>query len=259
MTAENRMIELARTRAAMYRFLGGLYIMEVDREQLERLKELTFPEVEGEGAADLDLREGYALMHGDIARIAAEFGAKDAANADPAAEAEGNAFVGQADALNDLAADYAKTFLAAGDAAGRAAFPYESVYVDKRRRVGGSTEMQMRALYLERGLTADPAAFRVPDDHIGLILEYQACLCEEMAAALEAHDAEKAAGLAAEQRDLLKKHLMNWALSFTADVIRCAERDFYKGVAKITGGFLKKESELLSELAEKGAGAWDIA
>ena len=46
------------------------------------------------------------------------------------------------------------------------------------------------------------------------------------------------------KREFLKKHLMNWALSFTADVIRYAERDFYKGIARITSGFLKKVTKV---------------
>ncbi|MBQ4308958.1 MAG: molecular chaperone TorD family protein, partial [Lachnospiraceae bacterium] len=102
---------------------------------------------------------------------------------------------------------------------------------------------------------ADPNVYRTVDDHIGLMLEYQGLLCGELADALEAGDTAKAEALLAEQREILKKHLMNWVLSFTADVIRYAERDFYKGIARITSGFLKKEAELL----EKGVSAWDIA
>lgn len=118
--------ELSKYRALMYRFLGGLYIMEVDEEQLRSMKKLEFPEITGTEEADLDLKEGYQLIK------------------DYAASAS-------ADDLEDLAADYAKVFLAAGDATGRAAFPYESVYIDNKRQVGGSSEMQMKALYLERG------------------------------------------------------------------------------------------------------------
>ena len=219
---------LAKARASMYRFLGGLYIMEVDAEQLAQLKKMTFPEVEGNSDADQDLREGYALVRDYLKEF-------------PDGEPE------KTEKLDDLAADYAKVFLAAGDATGRAAFPYESVYVDKRHRVGGSTEMQMHALYLERGLMADPDVYRTMDDNIGLILEYQGNVCEELAAALEAEDMEKAQSLMDEQKKFVKKHLTNWVYVFTSDVIRYSERDFYKGVAKITNGFIKKEAELLKK------------
>ena len=228
--AKAETIALARAREDLYRFLGGLYVMEADAGQLAAMKRMTFPEIAGDSDSDRDLREGYELLSGYLAAVTE-------------------------DDLDDLAADYAKVFLAAGDAAGLAAFPYESVYVSKKHRVGGSTELQMHALYKARGREADPNVYRTVDDHIGLMLEYQGLLCGELADALEAGDTAKAEALLAEQREFLKKHLMNWALSFTADVIRYAERDFYKGIARITSGFLKKEAELL----EKGVSAWDIA
>ncbi len=262
---------LARTRAAMYRFLGGLYIMEVDKDQMALLKAMTFPEITGTSDADLDLRDGYALLRGYLAEFPEE-GSAAGAEKKAASSGEGSAagaevnngagepiasMVGKTGApaeqsefeekLDDLAADFAKTFLAAGDATGRAAFPYESVYVDKRHRVGGSTEMQMHAYYLERGLKADPDTYRTMDDNIGLMLEYQGNVCEELAAALEADDEEKAAAILKEQKEFVKKHLTNWVYSFTADVIKYSERDFYKGVAKITNGFIKKEAELLKK------------
>ena len=57
------------------------------------------------------------------------------------------------DMLEDLAADYAKTFLAAGDAAGKAAFPYESVYTGTDSQFGGSVQMNLNAEYAARGLS----------------------------------------------------------------------------------------------------------
>ena len=229
LTKKEAAVSLSKARASMYRFLGGLYIMEVDKDQLALLKQLSFPEVEGTDDADQDLREGYRLMSRYL---------------------EGTA----EDGLEDLAADYAKVFLAAGEAAGRAAFPYESVYVDRRHRVGGSTEMQMHALYKERGLESDPDVYRTMDDNIGLMLEYQANVCDELTQALEAEDREKAGALLKEQEAFVKKHLANWVYSFTTDIVRYADLDFYKGLARITNGFIRKEAELL----EKGSGAWDI-
>ena len=223
-------LALSEARGAMYRFLGGLYIMEVDEAQLAALKRLRFPEVEGNDDSDLDLREGYALLRGYVETL-------------------------EADGLDDLAADYAKVFLAAGDAAGLAAFPYESVYVDKKRQVGGSTEMQMKALYLERGWEPDPNVYRTMYDNIGLMLEYMGILCDELTELLRSGDAEKCKALLREQRDFVRRHLTNWAYSFTGDVIKFSERDFYKGVAKLTSGFLKKETKLL----EEGEKAWAIA
>ena len=221
--------DFSKARADMYRFLGGLYIMEVDSEQLSSLKEVEFPEIEGGEDSDLDLREGYGPVKDYIARVT------------------------EAD-LDNLAADYAKVFLAAGDATGRAAFPYESVYVDKRHQVGGSTQMQMHALYLERGFEPDPNVYRTMDDNIGLILEYMGILCDEITEALEGGDEAKALGIISEQAEVMRKHITNWIHPFTSDVVKYAETDFYKGVARITSGFIKKDAALLKE----GGKAWGI-
>ena len=81
--------ELARARAGLYRFLGGLYIMEVDEETLANMKQMQFPT----DCANEELAEAYRGLEKAIA---------DLNNED----------------LEDVAADYAKTFLAAGEATG---------------------------------------------------------------------------------------------------------------------------------------------
>ncbi len=227
--AKTDLIALSKARASMYRFLGGLYIMEVDENQLIRLKKMDFPQIDGDSNSDLDLKDGYSLMRKYLDNI-------------------------EASDLEDLAADYAKVFLAAGDATGRAAFPYEAVYVNKKHQVGGSTQMQMHALYLERGLEPDSNVYRTMDDNIGLMLEYMANICDEITTAVEVGDKEQVTALVDEQKQFMKKHITNWIYSFTNDVIKFSERDFYKAVAKITNGFIKKETELLQE----GGKVWDI-
>ena len=227
--AKTDLIALSKARASMYRFLGGLYIMEVDKNQLIRLKKMDFPQIDGDSNSDLDLKDGYSLMRKYLDNI-------------------------EASDLEDLAADYAKVFLAAGNATGRAAFPYEAVYVNKKHQVGGSTQMQMHALYLERGLEPDPNVYRTMDDNIGLMLEYMANICDEITTAVEVGDKEQVTALVDEQKQFMKKHITNWIYSFTNDVIKFSERDFYKAVAKITNGFIKKETELLQE----GGKVWDI-
>ena len=229
MKNKETLIRFSQARSDLYRFLGVMYIMEVDEEQLTALKQMTFPVITGDSDADLDLKEGYALILDYVAGIS---------SAD----------------LEDLAADYARVFLAAGDAAGRAAFPYESVYVDKKHQVGGSTGMQMKALYLDRGLEPDPNVYRTMYDNIGLILEFMGNICDEITGSLEAENTKSVSLLLQLQRQILEDHITNWVYSFTSDIIKFADYDFYKGIAKITNGFIKKETMLLKE----GAKAWGI-
>lgn len=221
-------LALIGARRDVYRFLSGLYLMEVDEKQLAALKKLVFPAVTGDSEADLDLRQGYELLQEAVRKT------------------------GEED-LDELAADYAKVFLAAGAADGKAAFPYASVYLDRKQSVGGDMDQKMKALYLARGRRPDPDSYRTTHDHLGLMLEYMAVLCEEQYEAADTEDLPRLKTLFDEQRDFLKKDLLSWVYSFTADVIRYAQPGFYPGAALITNGFLRKENEFLEE-----AGLWDI-
>lgn len=92
-------------------------------------------------------------------------------------------------------------------------------------------------------------------DNIGLMLEYMGIICDEITDAAQQEDRDRFAKLLSEQKDFVRQHLTNWVYSFTSDVGKYAETDFYKGVARITNGFLKKETALLNE----GGEIWDIA
>ena len=228
MLDKKEVLALTEYRSALYRLLSGLYLIEVDAEQLAALKGLSFPYVAENSDAELDLQQGYALLEEALRETEEED-------------------------LDELAADYAKIFLAAGEASGKAAFPYASVYLDRKRAVGGDMDAKMRALYLARGRQPDPNCYRTTNDHIGLMLEYMSILCDEQSDSIEAKDAQRHKSLLNEQRGFLKDNLCSWVYSFTADIIKYAGLKFYPGIAMITNGFLKNEAEFLKE----AEGLWD--
>jgi anaerobic sulfite reductase subunit A len=192
-------------RQNMYGFLSQLYLFEVDKEQLAALKQMVFPQECG----NEDMKEGYQAM------------------ADYFKEHE----VSQ-DTLDDLAVDYARIFLSAGVAQGKAAFPYESVYTSKQHLIMQEAGSSASALFAQKGLEPRKDMYRVPEDHIGLLLEYMGRICEE--------EQE-------EQREFLKAHLNNWVPAFVQDVIKYSSTEFYRGLAKLTKGFLAMEKEYLAK------------
>lgn len=261
MDKKSELTALAEARACLYRFLGSIYIMEIDERMLGRIKEMKFPETLPES----DLQEGYDLIRTCVAEsgidsledLAAENGEDSLENL--AAEngedsTENLAAENEVDFLENLAADYAKVFLAAGEAQGLAAFPYESVYTGKRHEFMGDAQQKVKALYAARGWEPKEDMFRIMEDHIGLELEYMAIFCEEFKKAIEDEEKDGMQSVLEEQQSFLKNHLLNWAFSFTSDVCKYAQTDFYRGVAKVTGGFLKLEKQLL----DMGGAAWDI-
>lgn len=210
--------EVALARAELYRFLGGLYIMEIDKDTLKKLKETKFPTETGN--ADMD--EAYKMISDYIA--------------------------GMSDSdedINDLAADYAKVFLAAGSATGLAAFPYESVYTSKKHEIGGRTQQEAAALYLSRGWEPSKNMYRTMDDHAGLELEYMAIMCEEMAKAYDTVNPDQICMSIRDQKAFMETHL-HWITAFCMDVKKYADTAFYQGVAKLTSAFIEQEKALLA-------------
>ena len=209
--------DLTAYREGMYLFLAAVYLEEVDTEMLQVLLHSAFPVFdEPKTSCEQDLDAGYRLIEKGLSVFEGK------------TEAETKAL------LEDLAADYAKTFLAAGDATGKAAFPYESIYTGTDSAFVGSLQQNLASIYAAKGLSMSEEMFKVMEDHIGLELEFMAMLVNEGAPPEE-------------QKTFFQDHIINWALLFTADVYKYSERDFYKGIARITSGFLEAEQEYFQE------------
>ncbi len=198
--------KMMTARANFYRFLSRLYLLEVDEGLWNALQNMTFPTDNAEG----DMKAGYEMM-GDYLK----------ANADADLPA----------VLDDLAVDYARIFLSAGVAQGKAAFPYESVYTSRKHLVMQDSRMDVVELYAKKGVTPAKDNYHVPEDHLGYLCEYMAILIDE--------------GAEDEQKVFLKNHLSNWVSAFTVDMGKYASTDFYRGLAKLTRGFLLLEQEVL--------------
>lgn len=218
-------VELMKYREMMYRLLSSIYINEVDREMLDALRTMEFPEAGSETAGwQQNFNAGFEMVKNYLAGF------------DGKSDKEIDAL------LEDLAADYAKTFLAAGDAAGKAAFPYESVYTGTDSQFGGSVQMQLNATYAAKGLEMKKDMFKIMEDHIGLELCYMAELIKCQA---EEKDDKVSEDLQYDMEDFFADHLAKWASLFANDIYKYSDRDFYKGFARVTLGFIEAEKEFL--------------
>ena len=198
--------KMMTARANFYRFLSRLYLLEVDETLWNAMQNMTFPVDAAEG----DMKAGFELMRGYL---------------------DANAKGDLAAVLDDLAVDYARIFLSAGVAQGKAAFPYESVYTSRKHLVMQDSRMDVVELYAKRGVAPAKDNYHVPEDHLGYLCEYMAILIDE--------------GAADEQKAFLKNHLLNWVSAFTVDMGKYAATDFYGGLAKLTRGFLLLEQEIM--------------
>ena len=216
---ETRMNRIFYARELMYHFLSRLYMFEVDTDLWKTLEAM---EVPGD-CPDRDMTDGYKRIYDWV-----------------------HTHTGSGDDLDILAADYARVFLSAGVAAGRAAFPYASVYMGNRHLTMQEPAGALSALYASEGLTVREDMFKVPEDHIGLIFEYMARLCA-LARKASPHVYLK------EQQTFFESFLKPWVGTFCKMIRDCSETGFYQGLARLTEGFMALEAESLGSLQNSGA------
>lgn len=210
---------LMRERANTYGMLARLYREEVDEAEINELRLMKFPTATG--SADVD--EGYRMLY-DYLRTA------------------------WGDTPTELAIDYVRTFIGHGVNGYSAAYPFESVYTSERRLLMQEARAEvlatLRANNLKRGEWTEG------EDHIGLELEFMQILCLRTVDALEAGDEDEAVHQLEVQRDFMRDHLLNWMPMLVGDMQKFAKTKFYKGLGKLSLGYVEADAAIVAELLE---------
>lgn len=208
------LVAILESRRDMYRVLGRLFEEEVTSDFLDDLKALKFPE---------------ASESADFNTAASRF----------------NAFVAElsSEALDDLAADYARTFLGAGVADEPTAFPFESVYTSREHLI--MQDAYEAVLEILRKHDMAPAKPDLYADHIGVELEFMGFLANKAAEAVKADDVATAEALLDETQSFLATHLHNWSDRFFDDLRKVGRTDFYKALADVAQLYLAEDRSWL--------------
>lgn len=201
------LIELMESRKAIYTFLSTAYFEEMTLAFLEALRNEP-PALEGA------LGEFTAsLADADLAQV-----------------------------RTDLAAEYARLFL---NMSRTPIPPYESVYVSDLHILMQDARDDVLATYRSEGIVV-VTEVNIPEDHLGLELDFMAKMCQKTAEALEADNEEEADRCLDVQAAFVEKHLCNWVPQLCLDVKSRTRQQFYRGVAELTEQFLVSEKELLA-------------
>lgn len=210
---------LLDNREHLYRLLGRIYKTEADSTLLDGLTGMAFPRE----CSEDELDAGYRMLEAYLRKPGP-------------------------DPLTDLAVDYARVFLGAGVTKnGGAAYPYESVYTSPARLIMQDARDRVLSAYRAKGLDK-VATFDVPEDHIGLELEFMACLCKETREAASRGDWSAVAACLTAQREFWENHLANWVPEFCGDVMKYATTAFFQAVARLTNGFVRLDGEIIISL-----------
>lgn len=130
------------------------------------------------------------------------------------------------------ALEYTRLFVGPGHVP---APPYESVYTDPDGRVMGEAALDALGRYRDAGLRLDPEVRDLPD-HVALLTEFMAHLCEEEAAAWRRGDAPEAERLLSREVSFLTDHLLSWTSQFSARLCSATGCELYQAVARLVEG-----------------------
>ena len=119
--------------------------------------------------------------------------------------------------------------------------PYESYYMDKD--IFGPSLAQLRG-FLRRAGLEKREDFPEPEDHIACELEIMGQLIARQEGAKEPTEEEHLLHL---QGEFLKAHLLPWVFALCNDLEKEEKAQFYKGIGKLTRGFLELEREVIAD------------
>ena len=215
-------------RADYYRRLASYFFKELTEEQIKVLAAQDFT---GFDAGDELLAEGYSDMKAYLRRL-------------------------NSGTRQQLAADYAHTFLTAGNYETFAATPFESVFTSPSGLMMQEARDEVYKMYCSEHLQPE-AKLQVPEDHVSFEFEFIAALLDRTNEAMKAGNWARALELAGKVSQFHTEHQLNWIDDLCDAVMDVAETRFYRGVSKVTRAYnhmdtevIKDELEVLQEIAQ---------
>ena len=216
-----QLVALNKSRADYYRRLAHYYFKELTQDDIETLANQDFT---GLDAGDELLAKGYADMKAYLRRR-------------------------NSGTREKLAADYAHTFLAAGNYETFAATPYESVFTSELGLMMQEPRDEVYKVFCSEHIQPDET-LHMPEDHLSFEFEFIANMLDRMNEALQQQDWLRASELAHKVKDFHANHQLNWIDDLCDTIEDVANTRFYRGVASVTRGFIHMETEVIDDESE---------
>jgi TorA maturation chaperone TorD len=222
---------LAASRSRVYGFLGAVYNRLPDEGFAESLSgsDLAGFLSSLAGTEDLpeSMREGLGLIEGFV---------RDS-EAKPVDELQTELAVERTRLLRGLKPGYGPPPA------------YESVWLGSDQQPVVQASVAVRQAYAESGVDL-PEEVRDQPDFIGLELDFMRHLTEKEAQAWSGGDREGALKALEKERAFLEEHIARWIPRFSEVMVEEARLDFYRGIARMTKGFVLDEAQKVAELLE---------
>jgi putative dimethyl sulfoxide reductase chaperone len=231
MIAPEEMAELAQARSRVYGFLGGVFNRLPDDQFAASLSSpelATFLSILGEGEdASEDMQEGLRLMKAFTG----------ASNGKPVEELKTDLAVERTRLLRGIKPGYGPPP------------PYESVYVEPKQPRLTQAMLSVRDAYAEAGVGL-PEDVQDQPDFIGIELDFMRHLTEKESHAWDKSDQSEAKEVLEKEQRFLETHILQWIPRYCDAMLRDAQFDFYRGIARLTKGFVQGEIHTAAELTK---------
>lgn len=132
--------------------------------------------------------------------------------------------------------------------------PYEGVYAATAQEALGQTMTSVRNIYAESGVVL-PEEIHDQPDFIGFELDFMRHLTEKEAEAWISNENEEVVNITKKERAFLEEHILRWIPRFCDLMFEQAQLDFYRGIARLTKGFVQSEARTTVELADGACAA----
>ena len=208
-------------RAALYRTLAQLFFTELTQEQIEHLAQQDFSGMSGDEPL---IAEGFEDMHRYLRKL-------------------------NSGTRQQLAADYAHTFLAAGNYKSFAATPFESVFTSETGLLMQEARDEVYKMYCAEHIQPREE-LHTPEDHLSFEFEFVATLIERTNEALGQGDTAAALSHARCIQEFHGAHQLNWVDDLCDAVADVAQTRFYRGLGKVTRGWVHLETDVIADEVE---------
>lgn len=153
-----------------------------------------------------------------------------------------------------LAADFTKVFLGIATYEGLSGQPYASLFVGDEPQLMGSERGEVRRIYRENAVKLSEG-IDLPEDHLAFECEFLALVNGRAVDALAAGRRDEALGLLRLQDSFVREHVLNWFPRFYALASHLVDTRFYRGVLRVTKGYLEDTAAVIPEIIEEIASA----
>jgi TorA maturation chaperone TorD len=222
----NDIDEVLAARTSFYDFLSAFYLRPLSAEQVEAMASADY---QHQDFGDELMNDGF----NDIWRYLRKRN------------------TGTVDAL---ATDYTGSFGGTLSWKGRQAVPYESVFLDVNHQLYGKQRGAVLAIYNQEGVAVE-SKLHLPEDHLSFMLEFLGKVSEKASALLAEGENEQAVEKLELSRDFINQHILNWFGLLKELAMKMIDTRFYRGVLKITEGYLREDLMTIEDLIAEIKGA----